>query len=35
MQDGYTDDINGIDKQVRIRPFSHDTEGIVLDKTKN
>ena len=26
MQDGYTDDINGIDKPVTIRPFNHDTE---------
>ena len=26
MQDGFTDDINGIDKPVKIRPFSHDTE---------
>ena len=26
MQDGFTDDINGIDKRVSIRPFNHDTE---------
>ena len=26
MQDGYTDDINGIDKPVQIRPFNFDTE---------
>jgi len=26
MQDGFTDDINGIDKRVSIRPFNYDTE---------
>jgi len=26
MQDGYIDDINKIDKPVKIRPFNHDTE---------
>ena len=34
MQDGYTDDINGIEKLVQIRPINYDTEMFYYLHTK-